>query len=106
MIKQDLKSESHHNQLNQVKQLLDKNELSAGLALLMQLRDSIALDTSDPNVSFRLFSNLGTCYLRLENFSAARDCYGLAAKAAPESPRGQANLANVDYIELKVDDSC
>lgn len=101
-VREEISSKSYHDELTRARTLLEENEVSAGLSLLKDLRSRIAAG-ADKTVSYRLFINLGACYVRLENYPEARHCFETAVSLCPEIPKGQANLANLDYIEHLLD---
>jgi tetratricopeptide (TPR) repeat protein len=96
-------SKLYHELIDDAKKSLANNELSRALSQLKDILTRIKVAEAESVVLFRLYINLGNCFLRLGDNDQARQFFEAAVALCPNDPKGPANLANLDYIEYEVD---
>lgn len=72
--------------------LLQEGRPRSALKRLLQLADELEGKEPTSNVRFRLFTNIGACYLRLGDYEQAREHFSLAHSQNPNDVRAVTNL--------------
>lgn len=72
--------------------LLQEERPRSALKRLLQLADELEEKEPTSNVRFRLFTNIGACYLRLGHYEQAREHFSLAHSQNPDDVRAVTNL--------------
>lgn len=97
-----LRKDAYTTPLNQIKQHLIDNELSAAFSEIKHLIEKAELEgIKDQDIACRIHVLAGVCYLRIQDNTTARAHFNEALLAVPNDPKALANLAQLDYAESK-----